>query len=1195
MVLKIAGFEFRYQLRQPIFWVGVIFFALLAFGSVASSEVQLGSTDNVHKNAAYVIGQSTLILAAIFMFVGAALVANVITRDDETAFGPILRATPLRKFDYLYGRFLGAFAATAVAFLAVPVGLWLGALAPWVDPDTLGPVTLAPYVYAYVVLGLPFMLLASAMFFTLTTVTRSMMWTYVGVVALMVCRAVFGVVTRKPGLEHIAALWDPFGSSPFIAATRYWTASERNGLLPPLSGDLLWNKVIWISAAAAILALAYPLFNFQASGAPGRAARRAPPTPDLPSLQHAATRARPRFDRGAILAQAIARARLDAGQVFGSPAFFVLLGLSACLSVVNLWLATDVTNYGGKIFPVTREMVLALRGAFGFFGIVIAIYYAGELVWREREKRTHEIIDATPVPDWIFLVPKTIAIALALLATQLIGVMVAIMIQAILGYDNFELGKYLAWDVIPNAIDFALIAALAMFVQALSPHKFIGWAVMAVYLIATIVLANLGFEHNLYNYGNGPDAPLSDMNGIGRFWIGAYWFRLYWAAFAVVLLVVAYGLWRRGTETRFMPRLRRLPRRLAGAPGVILLSALAVFIASGVFIYINTNVWNVYRTRLGTEQWQADYEKTFLKYETLPQPKITRVRLDIQIWPRQARATATGVYEIQNRTAAPIGVLHLRFDKDLQVDRIGLAGARLVRSWPRFNYRIYALDTPMQPGETRLLTFATTRAERGFRNSGEMVEIVRNGTFIPTDTLTPTIGMNRQGLLDDRTKRHKYGLPRELRVAKLGDPAAAMVNYISHDADWVTADVTVTTDADQTPIAPGYKTSETVRDGRRTVRFVTDSPVLNYFSALSARYRTSMVRYKGVDISVDYDPQHPWNVARIQRGMMAGLDYFQANFSPYQFHQVRVLEFPVIRGSFAESFTNTIPWSEGIFFIADTRDPDRIDMVTYVGAHELGHQWWGHQVVGADEQGATVLSETLAQYSAMMVMKHLYGPDKMRKFLKFELDSYLKARGGEVIEEEPLERVEGQGYIRYRKGALVMYRLQDEIGEDAVNRALRRLIHDFAFKGPPYPTALDLVSDLRAEAPADKQALITDLFEKITLYDIKTKGAVAHRRPDGRYDLDVTVDARKLYADGQGRETGAPLDETMDVGAFDIEPAKPGFGPHKVIAVEKVRVHTGVQTVRLVVSRQPGFAGVDPYNTLIDRNSEDNVAAVVTK
>jgi ABC-2 type transport system permease protein len=482
--------------------------------------------------------------------------------------------------------------------------------------------------------------------------------------------------------------------------------------------------------------------------------------------------------------------------------------------------------------------------------------------------------------------------------------------------------------------------------------------------------------------------------------------------------------------------------------------------------------------------------------------------------------------------------------------------------------------------------------QRGFKNSNNILQIMDNGTFVNAEDMAPFIGMDRSFLLQDRTKRRKYGLtPVDLRMPKLGAPGADAVNYIRHDSDWVTADVTVTTDADQIPIAPGYETSQLVANGRRTVRFVTDSPILNFFSAQSARYAVSTVPYKGVNVSVYYDPQHPWNVGRIQKAMEAGLDYYQANYSTYQFHQVRVLEFPAPQGSFAESFANTIPWSEGIFFIADERDPEKIDMVTYVGAHELGHQWWAHQVIGADEQGGTMLSETLAQYSAAMVMKHMYGPDMMRKFLKFELDSYLRSRGGDILEEQPLERVENQPYIHYRKGSLVMYRLQDEIGEDAVNRALRHLLHDYAFKGPPYPTSAELVKDIRQEAPADKQALITDLFEKITLYDVKASQAVAKKRSDGHYDLTFTVDAKKVYADGSGHETAAPMNETLDVGAFDVDPAGSGYNQSKVIAVQRMPIHSGVQTISMVVSRAPKYAGVDPFSELIDRDA----AAAITK
>ena len=292
------------------------------------------------------------------------------------------------------------------------------------------------------------------------------------------------------------------------------------------------------------------------------------------------------------------------------------------------------------------------------------------------------------------------------------------------------------------------------------------------------------------------------------------------------------------------------------------------------------------------------------------------------------------------------------------------------------------------------------------------------------------------------------------------------------------------------------------------------------------------------------------------------------------------------------AFANTIPYSEGIGFVVDARDKAKIDMVTYVTAHELGHQWWAHQVIGADMQGASMLSETFAQYSALMAMKHLYGPDQIRKFLKFELDSYLRSRGAEAVEELPLERVEDQGYIHYRKGSLVMYRLQDEVGEAAVNRALRHLLHDYAFKGPPYPASRDFVADLRAEVGPDKQQLVTDLFEKITLYDLRAVRAFSNKRADGRYDVTLEVSAKKLYANGQGKETEAAMDEPFDVGLFDKQPGKPDFGPKDVILFKHLPVKSGMQTFRFTVDRAPKFAGVDPYNKAIDRNSDDNTVPV---
>ena len=248
--------------------------------------------------------------------------------------------------------------------------------------------------------------------------------------------------------------------------------------------------------------------------------------------------------------------------------------------------------------------------------------------------------------------------------------------------------------------------------------------------------------------------------------------------------------------------------------------------------------------------------------------------------------------------------------------------------------------------------------------------------------------------------------------------------------------------------------------------------------------------------------------------------------------------------------------------------------------------------MGGELQGMTVLVETLAQYSALMVMEHLYGPDQIRKFLRFELDRYLRSRGGELIEELPLERVENQPYIHYQKGSLVMYLLKDIAGEEAVNRALRGLIGEFAFKGAPYATSRDLLRYLRAEAGPEHQQLITDLFENITLYDVKLTGASKQRRADGQWDVALEIDARKLYADGEGRENEAALDEPFDVGIFTAEPGRKDFNQEAVLVFERKPIRSGQQTLNLVTASEPSFAGVDPYNKRVDRNSQDNVRAI---
>ncbi|GAA4036324.1 ABC transporter permease/M1 family aminopeptidase [Parerythrobacter jejuensis] len=1185
---KIALFELRYQFRNPVFWVAAIIFFLLTFGAATSDDIQIGGGGNINANAPLAIIQTHLVLTLFFMFVSTAFVANVIVRDDDSGFGPMVRSTQVRKFDYLLGRFTGAFLAAAVAFATVPLAIWLGSLMPWVDSETIGPNHLSYYASAYFVFALPGMFMVSALFFAVATMTRSMMYTYIAVVVFLVLWTILiAAVQGRPDLQDTAALFEPFGLGALSNATRYWTASEANTLVPALEGGLLYNRIIWTGFALAMLVLAYLRFSFAEKGASKRKLRRqakkaaklsgvaAQTVDSLPALEP---------EKSAWI-RLVTRTRFEVAQVVKHPAFFVLLLIGLFNTSGALFLGNQL--YGTPARPLTFAVIPILQGGFTLIPIIIAIYYAGELVWRDRDRKMHEIIDSTSVPGWSYMVPKTIAVAVVLFAALAVSIISAMLIQSARGVTP-EAAKYFSWYMLPLTIDMLILAILAVFVQALSPNKYVGWGIMVVYIVATTVLSNLGFEHPLYLYGSTGGNPISDLNGNAVGNALGWWLRLYWGAFALVLAVLAHLMWRRGTDTALMPRVKRVPARLKSPAGAVLAAGILAVVGSGSFLFNQMNRVEQYRTSDDNEAQLAAYEKKYLKYDGIIQPTVTDMSIDVELWPQETRMEASGRYAIFNDTDETIETLHVRLqDADVEVLDIQVAGATLESDDEEFKYRIYRFDEPLAPGATSELTFKTQRWQRGLRASGNDTRLVRNGTFLNSAEFAPQIGMNRSGLLQDRATRRKYDLPPELRPAPLGDEASRDQNYVG--AEWVTADITVTTDAGQTPIAPGVRVSDTVENGRRTARFVSDTPILAFFSIQSADYEIAKRDSNGVELQVYYHTTHDTNVERMLDALGSSLDYYRANFGPYQFPHARIIEFPGY-ASFAQAFAGTMPYSESIGFVADYADEGDIDAVTYVVAHEVAHQYWAHQLISANQQGGTIMVETMAQYSAMMVMKEIYGEDQMRRFLKYELDNYLTSRGSEAIEELPLEKVENQGYIHYRKGAVVMYLLQDRLGETRVNAMLSELLDRYRFKGPPYAISTDLVDGFMSLARNDQERqLVEDLLRKITLYDLKVDEAETKELPDGSWETVMTVEATKFYADGQGKETESPLADQIEIGAFTARPGLGAFDSANVLSMERKAITSGKQEIRVVTDKEPTFVGIDPYNKYIDRNSDDNV------
>ncbi|MFN9435261.1 MAG: M1 family aminopeptidase [Planctomycetota bacterium] len=505
--------------------------------------------------------------------------------------------------------------------------------------------------------------------------------------------------------------------------------------------------------------------------------------------------------------------------------------------------------------------------------------------------------------------------------------------------------------------------------------------------------------------------------------------------------------------------------------------------------------------------------------------------------------------------------------------------------------RTYRLETPMQQAESREMKFTVKSKTRGIENQVSDTTLVQNGTFF-NNSVAPSFGFSANRLLTDPQRRKDNGLPEIDPIPELTRDCGDVCknHYISEDSDWVDIESVISTSADQIAIAPGTLVDSWKENGRNYYRYKVDHPSMNFYSFISARYEVKRDRVGDVDTEVYYHKEHPWNVDKMSKAIGDTLEYCSKNFGPYKHKQARIIEFPRV-ASFAQAFPGTMPYSESIGFIANLQKPDDIDMVTYVVAHEMGHQWWAHQVVGARMQGATLLSETLAQYTALMIMRKNYGDDMIHKFLRYEMDRYLRARGLERRKERPLMSVEfEQGYIHYQKGGIALYYLAEMIGEERVNAALKSIIDNYAYKGPPYPNAYALLDRLREQTPPQLHYLLRDLFEEITLFGNRTTKATATKTDDGKYRVKIAIECKKFKADAIGNETEADMDDFVEIGAFAKAESGNRYG--KLLHRQRVQLAQGTHELEFVVDQLPHQAGIDPRNLLIDRVPDDNLMKV---
>ncbi|HEX8316863.1 M1 family aminopeptidase [Longimicrobium sp.] len=1184
---EIFRWEVTRALRRPSTWVYLA--VLVVIGTLSTVDSDPAST--TFFNAPLNVAGGTVLLGFLGILVTAALFGDAANRDVQTGMHPLFYAAPISKMEYLGGRFLGAFAVNAALLLAVPLSLWLSAMMPYADPARVGPFRMDAYVSTYLLFLLPNLLINASVLFGISALSRRSFPSYLGAIGLFAGYAL--AMYMIDGMQHspLATLVDPSGMMAVFDMASDWTPVEKNALGLRLQDQLLWNRLFWMGLGAAVLATTCARFRF----AHHAAAERRRPAADVPETVDGGAPVvgpTPRvFGFGAQLGQVWAIAGRSFREVLVSRDFlFVVAGLVAFVLLAGGEVMAD-DRFGVPAWPLTQYTASFLGSQ--FVGIIVSLltaFYAGELVWRERDARVHEISDATPVPDWVPYAGKFLALALMLAAIQAVLMAAGMALQALQGYYRFELGLYAQVLFGLGMADYLLLAAVALLVHALVNHKYVGHFVVALFLAATLFAGRLGVEHNLLVYGADPGWTYSDMAGFGPFLAPVVWFKLYWGGWALLMAVAASLFWVRGTERGATRRIRQARIRLNRPALAAAAVAVVQIVGLGGFVFYNTNVLNEYQSKDARGTMQAQYERRYKRYESAAQPWVAGVHLHVEIHPEQRRAELRGTYRLVNRTAQAIDTVHLSVLPVVRVKALRFSRpARRALADHERGYWIYTLDRPLQPGDSLRLDFAVEHAPRGFTNDAARTAVVRNGTFIGNRWL-PSIGYQRDFEVTANAERRALGLPRRDHRLSIHDQAARRIPRVASDADWIAFEAVIGTAGDETAVAPGALKRTWTRGGRRYFHYQAQAPILNFYAILSSNYAVHRTEWNGVQIEVLHHPDHAFNVPALARTARASLEYYSRSFGPYRHGQLRLVEFPRYQ-QFARAYPGMIVYSESSSMLGRVNHAaGQVDAPMMVTAHEVGHQWWGHQVMGADVQGSQVLAETLAQYGAMMVLEQAHGPEHLRGFLEAMQIEYLNRRGDHQNPEVPLLLSGDHDYLHYRKGAVVMYALREYVGEARVNAALRRIVQAHAYTGPPYPTTLDLYRELHAVTPDSVKYLLDDLVRHITLWDVRAGKARAVPVGGGRYRVTFPFDVAKVRADSLGNDTPVPMNDLVEIGVFaEGDDAR---GP--ALYLRKHRLAAGRHTVTVTVSGRPALAGVDPRYLLLTKEKEEMDARMAT-
>jgi len=1212
MFFKIFLFEIQTRVRRPA--VYLYFSAVLLFTIFAFSTGSLPLGDKEHINSPYLIAFWSAAMSMMIMLVSSSIMGTAIYRDIEYQTKDYYLTYPITKAGYFWGRYAGSFFFMIIIALGIFLGIYLSCfIGPAIgktDHAQYGPNKLIYYLYPFLTVALPNIFFTSSLFFGLVAITRNVKVIYFGGILLFLFYFIALFFLNNTTNATVIGISDPFGLNGLRFQMNNASTTQHNTELIRMSGPLSINRVLWPGLSLLILIFTYIRFNFEKffAGTRDKSAiddvtiRANSKTIKTPAVSFSG-----RYERKT-LSNLV---KLELLNIIRDNYFWIIVIAGSLFLGFVFWLGSN--NYGVQDLPRTSVLLSIFSDAFPFFMFFIIMFYTGETLQRDRLTRYAFINDSLPPPNWILNASKLIPLLVIGAGLSIIPMVVGVVVQLLKGVTDLNFSAYFGFIgliLLPKLLESVIFCYL---INVVFNNKFAAYAFGVALWVGMFFCDATGtFDYHLLLYSYTPNTGISDMDGMGHMKGPIAWFDLYWLLAAALLTIIAALFYNRGVNSSFKERLQLVPERFDRKTKLFTAALVPLFLLVGGYDYYNVSYLNEYLMKTENTDRGIIYEKTLKHFQDMPLPKMTRLKIFVDLYPSKQEEVVKAYVTLVNKTSKPISQMLL--DGDQLTDySITVDGKPMPFTYPLFysrgffswfgpkqdtaEFRLYRFQKPLAPGDSVVAEVHSFVGHKGFQNGLYSANLLHNGTFF-TGGL-PGLGYDDDDEVGSPYVRKKAGLPpKEDEEIAQNDPVGVSTLKAGKAADLLNLDVTVSTDGDQTAVSHGDLVKQWKQNGRNYFHYVQNKPGMYVpFGILSARYadkKDSVMLDHKVAIDIFYHPGHGMNLDRYMAAYKAGLKYYSSVYGPYPFNNIRLVE--TSNYGPREASTSTMDtYAEYNTWHAHFTNPNQFDYLYFSTAKNVAQQWWRFQVSPNSTVGSLVIPEGLASYDALVMAEQKYGKANMRSTVLDQLWPYLYIRRHLDKPEHPL--IKADAWFEWGgKAAVAMYGLRDLIGEDSLNSALREFKNAYAFKSaPPFAGSNDLYRYLQKHVPDSLQYYLTDTWQKITLYDSKIISAkFVPTGSKNEYKVTFKANIDKVWVDGKGNDRPAvKMNDYIDIGVFGTDVNdKSGRTQINFLYLKKYKLTRGEHEFSIVVKGRPRSVGVDPLGKLIDRNPNDNLKDV---